>query len=83
MFITLPADVHIVHVWSLLLVGRDRNGGGDGRLGHLLHLHTPLVLRLLEIGQAELRLTVGDSNIHSVLAQHSVDFGNHLIGIGC
>ena len=83
MLISLPADVHIVHVGSLLLVRCNGNGGGDGRLGHLLHLHAPLVLGLLEIGQAELGLAVGDSNVHSVLAQHSVDLRDHLIGIGC
>lgn len=83
MLISLPADVHIVHVGSLLLIGCDGDRGGYRRLGHLLHLHAPLVLRLLEVGQAELRLTVGDGHVDTVFAKDAVDLGDHLIGIGC
>lgn len=83
MLISLPADVHIVHVGSLLLVGCDGDRRGYGRLGHLLHLHAPLVLGLLEVGQAELGLTVGHCHVDPVFAKDAVDLGDHLIGIGC
>jgi hypothetical protein len=83
MLVSLAADVDVVHVRSLLLVRSNRNRRSDGWLGHLLHLHTPLVLRLLQVAQSELRLPVRHSHVYSVLAQHTVDFGNHLGAIGC
>jgi hypothetical protein len=58
MFVTLATHVDIVHVGGLLLIGSNRNGGGDGGLGHLLHFDTPLILWLFEIGESKLRLPI-------------------------
>ena len=82
MLISLPADVDVVHIGSLLLVGSNRNRWGNRRLGHLLHLDAPLILRFLEAGQSELRLAIGHHHIHSIFAEYPMYFGNHLIRIG-
>ncbi len=57
-FISLPADVNVVHVGGLLLVRSDRNRGGNRGLGHLLHLHVPFIFRFFQVAESELRLSV-------------------------
>lgn len=82
MLVSFAADVDVMDVGSFLFVGGDRDRGGYGRLGHLLHFYVPLVLGLFQIAQSELGLAVRDQKVDSVFAKNSVNFGDHLVGIG-
>ena len=82
MFVSLPANVDVVDVRGFLGLRSNGNWRGDGRLGHLLHLHAPLILWLLQIAEPELWLPVGDHQIDSVFAQNPMDFRNHLVRSG-
>ena len=57
-FLSLPADVDVVHIWGLLLVRSNGNRGGNGWLGDLLNLDAPLILWFFKVGQSELRLPI-------------------------
>lgn len=58
MFVALSANVDVMHVGSLFLIGSDRNRGSNCGLGNLLYLDVPLIFRFLEVGQSEFRLSV-------------------------
>ena len=79
--VTLPADVDVVHIGSLLLIRSNRNRWSNGWLGNLLHFHIPLILRFLQICQPEFRLPVGYHHIDPVLTQHPVHLWYHLVRI--
>lgn len=67
-------------LFVLLLVG-DHGGGRDGRLGHHVVQHGPVVLLLVEVRHARLLDAVRNADVDSVWRQNAVDFVQSLLRV--
>ena len=81
MLFSLSANIHIMHIWSLLLVTGDRNRWSNGWLGNLMNFYTPFILWLFEVCQPELWLSVWDYEIGAIFAEDSMNLWYHFLGV--